>query len=51
MDCVAVEDCPVCTVGGDRIPHGRRVILNRDDPQHCQSWYDGVVQGTIIPLV
>ncbi|XP_041282783.1 von Willebrand factor [Onychostruthus taczanowskii] len=37
LDCVSPEDCPVCTVGGDRIPHGRRVVLNRDDPQHCQS--------------
>ncbi|XP_058276091.1 von Willebrand factor isoform X1 [Hirundo rustica] len=37
LDCVSPEDCPVCAVGGDRIPHGRRVILNRDDPQHCQS--------------
>lgn len=40
----------MCAVGGDRIPHGRRVVLNRDDPQHCQSWYDGVVQGNSIPL-
>uniref|UniRef100_A0A803VYC1 von Willebrand factor n=1 Tax=Ficedula albicollis TaxID=59894 RepID=A0A803VYC1_FICAL len=37
LDCVAPEDCPVCAVGDDRIPHGRRVVLNRDDPQHCQS--------------
>uniref|UniRef100_A0A674GH51 von Willebrand factor n=1 Tax=Taeniopygia guttata TaxID=59729 RepID=A0A674GH51_TAEGU len=37
LDCVSPEDCPVCAVGGDRIPHGRRVVLNRDDPQHCQS--------------
>ncbi|KAM4902021.1 von Willebrand factor [Sylvia borin] len=37
LDCVSPEDCPVCAVGDDRIPHGRRVVLNRDDPQHCQS--------------
>uniref|UniRef100_A0A8C9MZR3 von Willebrand factor n=1 Tax=Serinus canaria TaxID=9135 RepID=A0A8C9MZR3_SERCA len=37
LDCVSPEDCPMCAVGGDRIPHGRRVVLNRDDPQHCQS--------------
>uniref|UniRef100_A0A8U7MAY3 von Willebrand factor n=1 Tax=Corvus moneduloides TaxID=1196302 RepID=A0A8U7MAY3_CORMO len=37
LDCVSPEDCPVCAVGGDKIPHGKRVVLNRDDPQHCQS--------------
>ncbi|NXP39690.1 VWF factor, partial [Leiothrix lutea] len=37
LDCVSPEDCPVCAVGDDRIPHGRRIVLNRDDPQHCQS--------------
>lgn len=42
LDCVSPEDCPVCAVGDDRIPHGKRVVLNRDDPQHCQSWYDGL---------
>uniref|UniRef100_A0A8C5X262 von Willebrand factor n=1 Tax=Malurus cyaneus samueli TaxID=2593467 RepID=A0A8C5X262_9PASS len=37
LDCVSPDDCPVCTAGGDKIPQGRRVVLNRDDPQRCQS--------------
>lgn len=37
LDCVRPEDCPVCAVGGVKIPHGRRIVLSRDDPQHCQS--------------
>lgn len=40
LDCVTPEDCPVCTVGDVKIPHGRRIVLNREDPQHCKSWYD-----------
>ncbi|KAM6438314.1 von Willebrand factor [Rhynochetos jubatus] len=37
LDCVSPEDCPVCAVGDVKIPHGRRIILNRDNPQSCQS--------------
>uniref|UniRef100_A0A8C2U1F5 von Willebrand factor n=1 Tax=Coturnix japonica TaxID=93934 RepID=A0A8C2U1F5_COTJA len=37
LDCVSPEDCPVCAVGDVKIPHGRRIVLSRDDPQHCQS--------------
>ncbi|XP_009511474.2 von Willebrand factor [Phalacrocorax carbo] len=37
LDCVSSEDCPVCAVGDVKIPHGRRIVLNRDDPQSCQS--------------
>ncbi|XP_013803060.1 von Willebrand factor [Apteryx mantelli] len=37
LTCVSPEDCPVCVVGDVKIPHGRRIVLNRDDPQHCQS--------------
>ncbi|NXC45571.1 VWF factor, partial [Penelope pileata] len=37
LDCVSPEECPVCAVGDVKIPHGRRIVLNRDDPQHCQS--------------
>ncbi|XP_040421957.1 von Willebrand factor isoform X2 [Cygnus olor] len=37
LDCVTPEDCPVCTVGDVKIPHGRRIVLNREDPQHCKS--------------
>ncbi|GAB0177352.1 von Willebrand factor [Grus japonensis] len=37
LDCVSPEDCPVCAVGDGKIPHGRRIVLNRDDPQRCQS--------------
>nr|XP_009936779.1 PREDICTED: von Willebrand factor [Opisthocomus hoazin] len=37
LDCVSPEDCPVCAFGDVRIPHGRRIVLHGDDPQHCQS--------------
>ncbi|XP_032850933.2 von Willebrand factor isoform X2 [Tyto alba] len=37
LDCVSPEDCPVCAVGDVKILHGRRIVLNRDDPQSCQS--------------
>uniref|UniRef100_A0A8C3PPM6 von Willebrand factor n=1 Tax=Calidris pygmaea TaxID=425635 RepID=A0A8C3PPM6_9CHAR len=37
LDCVSPEDCPVCAVGDVKISHGRRIVLNRDDPRRCQS--------------
>ncbi|OXB70840.1 UNVERIFIED_CONTAM: hypothetical protein H355_004160 [Colinus virginianus] len=37
LDCVSPEDCPVCAVGDVKIPHGKRIVLSRDDPQHCRS--------------
>ncbi|XP_010223541.1 PREDICTED: von Willebrand factor [Tinamus guttatus] len=37
LTCISPEDCPICVVGDVKIPHGRKIILNRDDPQHCQS--------------
>jgi len=50
LDCVSPEDCPVCAFGDVRIPHGRRIVLHGDDPQHCQSWYDGFMQWNYMPL-
>ncbi|XP_053319540.1 von Willebrand factor [Spea bombifrons] len=35
--CVHPSECPVCVVEGRHIPHGQKVILNRDDPLRCQS--------------
>ncbi|KAJ8002410.1 hypothetical protein DPEC_G00158600 [Dallia pectoralis] len=36
MRCVEPNQCHVCYHGDHRIPHGNKVILNRDDPKHCQ---------------
>ncbi|KAM9245736.1 von Willebrand factor [Leptosomus discolor] len=37
LDCVSPENCPMCAVGDIQILHGRRIVLNRDDRQHCQN--------------
>ncbi|NP_001243217.1 von Willebrand factor precursor [Xenopus tropicalis] len=34
--CIEPKDCPVCTIEGHTVPHGRKIILNHDDPQRCQ---------------
>lgn len=39
MRCVNPSDCKVCIHEGQRISHGNKVILNRDDPEHCKIWY------------
>ncbi|XP_020641434.3 von Willebrand factor [Pogona vitticeps] len=35
--CVDVEECPVCEVGDQRIPDGKRIILNTEDTHLCKS--------------
>ncbi|XP_069484436.1 von Willebrand factor [Ambystoma mexicanum] len=35
--CIDPRDCPVCHVDGRKIAHGKRIILNRDDLDNCQS--------------
>ncbi|XP_029453126.1 von Willebrand factor [Rhinatrema bivittatum] len=35
--CIDPQECAVCIVEGRRIPHGKKIILNRDDPERCQS--------------
>ncbi|MEE6477304.1 hypothetical protein FKM82_011464, partial [Ascaphus truei] len=34
--CVDARECQVCLVQGRRVPHGKRIILNKDDPKNCQ---------------
>ncbi|XP_034144185.1 von Willebrand factor isoform X2 [Esox lucius] len=36
MRCVEPTQCHVCYHDGERISHGNKVILNHDDPKHCQ---------------
>uniref|UniRef100_A0A4W5R6V4 von Willebrand factor n=1 Tax=Hucho hucho TaxID=62062 RepID=A0A4W5R6V4_9TELE len=36
MQCVEPAQCHICYHDGERISHGNKVILNHDDPQHCQ---------------
>ncbi|CAB1323555.1 unnamed protein product, partial [Coregonus sp. 'balchen'] len=36
MQCVEPAQCHICYHNGERISHGKKVILNHDDPQHCQ---------------
>ncbi|KAM9352375.1 von Willebrand factor [Symphorus nematophorus] len=36
MRCVDPSQCQVCIHEGQRISHGNKVILNHDDPEHCQ---------------
>uniref|UniRef100_A0A8D2JFW5 von Willebrand factor n=1 Tax=Varanus komodoensis TaxID=61221 RepID=A0A8D2JFW5_VARKO len=35
--CVDLEECPICEVSGHRISHGKKIILNAENPQLCQS--------------
>uniref|UniRef100_A0A674KF69 von Willebrand factor n=1 Tax=Terrapene triunguis TaxID=2587831 RepID=A0A674KF69_9SAUR len=35
QSCIDPESCPVCILEGARIPHGKRVVLNKDE--HCLS--------------
>ncbi|KAG8579776.1 hypothetical protein GDO81_011049 [Engystomops pustulosus] len=37
--CVDLQDCPVCVVEGRRIPHGKYIFLNQDDPALCRQCY------------
>ncbi|XP_030394674.1 von Willebrand factor isoform X3 [Gopherus evgoodei] len=37
QSCIDPESCPVCILEGVRIPHGKRVVLNKDDDEHCLS--------------
>uniref|UniRef100_A0A8D0LCC8 von Willebrand factor n=1 Tax=Sphenodon punctatus TaxID=8508 RepID=A0A8D0LCC8_SPHPU len=39
QSCVNLEECPVCELEGVKIPHGKRIVLNRDNTEHCQSCY------------
>ncbi|KAM4676803.1 von Willebrand factor [Discoglossus pictus] len=34
--CIEPKDCPVCVVEGRHVPHGKSIILNKDDPLRCQ---------------
>ncbi|XP_030646283.1 von Willebrand factor [Chanos chanos] len=34
--CVSPEQCQVCVHEGDRVSHGKQIILNHHDPQLCQ---------------
>ncbi|XP_067090003.1 von Willebrand factor [Osmerus mordax] len=36
MRCVNPSQCQMCVHEGQRISHGNKVILNHNDPQHCQ---------------
>ncbi|XP_013921220.1 PREDICTED: von Willebrand factor-like, partial [Thamnophis sirtalis] len=35
--CIKLEECPVCEAEGRRILHGKKIILNSENPQNCQS--------------
>ncbi|XP_050821053.1 von Willebrand factor isoform X3 [Gopherus flavomarginatus] len=37
QSCIDPESCPVCKLEGVRIPHGKRVVLNKGDDEHCLS--------------
>ncbi|KAM9171971.1 von Willebrand factor isoform 2-T2 [Pangshura tecta] len=37
QSCIDPESCPVCILEDARIPHGKRVVLNKDDDEHCLS--------------
>ncbi|CAM5082052.1 unnamed protein product [Eretmochelys imbricata] len=37
QSCIDPEGCPVCILEGARIPHGKTVVLNKDDDEHCLS--------------
>ncbi|XP_030071430.1 von Willebrand factor [Microcaecilia unicolor] len=37
QNCIDPKECPVCIVEGRQIPHGKRILLNRDDLERCQS--------------
>lgn len=37
--CVDPAQCQVCLHKGERISHGKQIILNHDDPHLCQIWY------------
>uniref|UniRef100_A0A452GFP6 von Willebrand factor n=1 Tax=Gopherus agassizii TaxID=38772 RepID=A0A452GFP6_9SAUR len=37
QSCIDPESCPVCILEGVRISHGKRVVLNKDDDEHCLS--------------
>uniref|UniRef100_H3AU93 von Willebrand factor n=1 Tax=Latimeria chalumnae TaxID=7897 RepID=H3AU93_LATCH len=34
--CIDPAECSVCIHEGRHIPHGKMIILNREDPDHCQ---------------
>ncbi|KAG8438864.1 hypothetical protein GDO86_005162 [Hymenochirus boettgeri] len=34
--CIDPDDCPVCSIEGRKIPHGKKIMLNKDDPLRCQ---------------
>ncbi|ETE59576.1 von Willebrand factor, partial [Ophiophagus hannah] len=38
--CIKLEECPVCEAEGRRISHGKKIILNSENPQLCQSCPD-----------
>uniref|UniRef100_A0A8C5MCI6 von Willebrand factor n=1 Tax=Leptobrachium leishanense TaxID=445787 RepID=A0A8C5MCI6_9ANUR len=35
--CVDPSECPVCEFKDQRIPEGKNIFLQKDDPRHCQS--------------
>ncbi|KYO44719.1 hypothetical protein Y1Q_0016835 [Alligator mississippiensis] len=35
--CIDPQDCPVCILEGSRISHGKKIFLNKDDLERCQS--------------
>ncbi|XP_075066326.1 von Willebrand factor [Mixophyes fleayi] len=35
--CIDPKDCPVCVSGNLRIPHGKSILLDQDDPALCQQ--------------
>ncbi|CAH2276180.1 von Willebrand factor [Pelobates cultripes] len=35
--CVDPSECPVCVFNGQRIPEGKSIYLEKNDPQHCQA--------------
>ncbi|XP_019371542.1 PREDICTED: von Willebrand factor isoform X1 [Gavialis gangeticus] len=35
--CIDPQDCPVCILEGARISHGKKIFLNKDDLERCQS--------------
>ncbi|XP_007436263.1 von Willebrand factor [Python bivittatus] len=47
--CIKLEECPVCEVEGRRISHGKKIILNSENAQLCQSCHCEVRNLTCHP--
>uniref|UniRef100_A0A8C5SRJ8 von Willebrand factor n=1 Tax=Laticauda laticaudata TaxID=8630 RepID=A0A8C5SRJ8_LATLA len=47
--CIKLEECPVCEAEGRRISDGKKIILNSENPQLCQSCHCEVRNLTCRP--